>query len=338
MVGLIARVPWAVLLLIWLGLAVQSNAATKDTANMYAHAYERIWLWQRYNMAIAMETKDKKGKTIDQNEILPMIHQKGGREGIKNKHWDQATGKYEGPLHYNEFMVRLDDRPVDEHGIPPKITAPSGADDLERAAQELVDNRLTENLMVHQINDRFGQSGGGGKVNKGKKAAESRDEGRYQRLFSALNDQLLKWRNDEKSYAKIKEYDTMTKSLTERVVQLRIEDGQRFMLHHFDRTDGRGLDLGDKLVKYKEDSRVPGGPDYERLDLGKTWESYEEDVKNAISEATDEKVQIKNFKDFEAWVTDYGNPDGRFAKQTNASPTHFRTIQMWKAIDEGKTC
>ncbi|KAK1146886.1 hypothetical protein N8T08_002212 [Aspergillus melleus] len=77
---------------------------------------------------------------------------------------------------------------------------------------------------------------------------------------------------------------------------------------------------------------------YERLDLGKTWESYEEDVKEAINETTHKKVQIEIFKDFEAWVTDYGNPDGRFAAATNASPTHFRTIQMWKAIDESRSC
>lgn len=268
-----------------------------------------------------METKDKKGKTIDQNEILPINRQRGGEQGYKNMHWDQETGKREGPLHYNEFMLRLSGRPVNEKWRPPKITAPSGIDDLERAAQELVDNRLTSNLEVHQINDKFGQVGGGGKMNKGKsqksgkgggnkdkgkgkelEAAESRDDGRYQRLFSALNDQLIKWRSDEKSYAKIKGYDAMMKSLTNRVVQLRIEDGQRYMYQYFYGNNGRGLELKDNLVVYKEDSRVPGGPEYDRLDLGKTWESHEAEVKSAISKATDGNVQIKNFKDFEAWV------------------------------------
>lgn len=52
MFGLLARVSWAVLLLVWLGLTVQSDAATKETANMYSHAYERIWLWERYKMAV----------------------------------------------------------------------------------------------------------------------------------------------------------------------------------------------------------------------------------------------------------------------------------------------
>ncbi|PLB50085.1 hypothetical protein P170DRAFT_473660 [Aspergillus steynii IBT 23096] len=175
-------------------------------------------------------------------------------------------------------------------------------------------------------------------MDKEKDAAVSREDGRYQRLFSALNDQLVKWRSDEKSYAKIKGYDTMMKPLTNRVVQLRIEDGQRFMLQYFSRDDGLGLGLKDKLVKYKEDPRVPGGPDYERVDLGKTWESHEEDVKKAISKAMNGNVQIKSFKDFEAWVTDYGNPDGRFAEATKANPTHFRTLQMWKAIGDSKTC
>ncbi|EAU33974.1 predicted protein [Aspergillus terreus NIH2624] len=148
MPGLLARVPWTALLLLWLCLAILLDAGTKDTANMYAHAYERMWLWERYNMAIAMQTKDKEGKIIDQNEILPMKYKTGGEQGINNKHWDQETGTREGPLHYNEFMLRLDGVPTNERNLPPKITPPSGVDDLERAARELIDHHLTKNLKI----------------------------------------------------------------------------------------------------------------------------------------------------------------------------------------------
>ncbi|GES63907.1 hypothetical protein ATEIFO6365_0007059400 [Aspergillus terreus] len=323
---------------------------------MYAHAYERMWLWERYNMAVAMQTKDKEGKIIDQKEILPMTYRRGGEQGFNNQHWDQETGTREGPLHYNEFMLRVGGKPTNEKNLPPKITPPSSVDDLERAAQELIDHHLTKNLDVDQINPSFGKSGGGGKVNKGKgrkggsvkggsgggdneqkkAAAASRDDARYQRLFSALNEELIKWRGDETNYPKIKDWDTMMKPLTERIVQLRIEDSHRFMVTHFSRDDG--LNLGDKIVTTKEKSLVPGGPDYERLDLGQTWEKHEDDVKKAINRVTGGQVEIKTFKDFAAWVTDYGNPDGRFAEETKANPSHFKTLQMWKRIDEKGPC
>ncbi|RDW93970.1 uncharacterized protein DSM5745_01292 [Aspergillus mulundensis] len=358
MPGLLARVPLAALLLLWLCLALQSDAVTKRTANMYAHAYERIWLWERYQMAIAMQTKDKSGKLIEQREILPMNHVRGGDDGIKNRHWIQATNVYteNEPLHYNEFMLRVGGVSINDspNHIPPDITAPSGVDDLERAAEELVDNRLSDTMEIAKINDKFGQTGGGGKVNKAKKGqagkgesrrptkeeqeeeARNREDARYQRFIKALDDQLKKWRTTD-DYSKIKERDTLMKTVTDRVVKLRIEDGQRFMLNYFTGKNNLGLDgkvETDKNVK----SAVPGGPEYERLDLVKTWEEHKDDVKAAISKSTGGKVVIKTKKDFVKWVTEFGDPAGTFAKANAANPSHFQTIEMWKSIDENNPC
>ncbi|CAG8898519.1 unnamed protein product [Penicillium egyptiacum] len=293
-----------------------------------------------------METKDKKGKIINQKEILPYSEQKGQGER-NNRHLDEATGKREGSLHYNEFIHRLSGRPLVLEDLP-SLTAPSGVDSLEHAAEELVSKRLTENLALDQINKDSGKSTGGGRKGAGRGGSSrpptpatpvSRDDARYQRFFSGLNTQLEKWRGDSTNYPKIKDRDTVMKTLNDRIHNLRIEDGHRFIYEHFTKENKKGaLGLKDKVMTDYKVSLVPGGPDYQRLNLGETWAYYEDDIKKAIDRETGGKVKIASYKDFEDWVTDYGNPDGRFAKETAANPSHFKTLQMWKAIKQSNPC
>ncbi|BCS24970.1 uncharacterized protein APUU_41414A [Aspergillus puulaauensis] len=284
-----------------------------------------------------MQTKDDKGNIIHQKEILEIEPRPGGKMGKKNIHYDAATGKWEGPLDYNEFIQRLDGKETgpDVTNMP-KLKAPEGVDDLERAVKELIDDRRTAQLKIGLINERIGQSGGRGNMVAGAAGAQLRDDGKYQTLMSALNDQLVKWRRSN-DYDKIKARDTAMKALTDRVVQLRIEDGYRFMVDYF--TLDKHLGLGDKIVLDKDQkSLVPGGPDYDRLNLGETWKQHKKEVSAAIKKSTNGEVVIKRSKDFVEWVTDFGDPNGRFARETKASPSHFITLQMWRSINEMHPC
>lgn len=206
-----------------------------------------------------------------------------------------------GPLDYSEFIQRLDGKKTGPDATNmPKLKAPEGVDDLERAVKELVDDRRTAQLKIGLINGKIGQSGGRGNMDAGAAGARAREDGKYQVLMSALNDQLVKWRSSE-DYDKIKARDQAMKALTDRVVQLRIEDGHRFMVDYF--TMDKNLGLGDKTVLDKDQkSLVPGGPDYDRVNLGETWKQHKKEVSAAIKKSTNGEVVITKSRHFVEWV------------------------------------
>ncbi|EFQ99544.1 hypothetical protein MGYG_02557 [Nannizzia gypsea CBS 118893] len=316
MLSTIVRFSVLPLILAWLVLL----AAPVQADNFLSHAYERLWLWERYQIACAIEGPDK------QQSILPFKTQKG-QESKNNK----GTGP-DKMLTYTEFITRLDDKP-----LPPdvgKLTPPGDGRSVTDAVSELIKNKVTGELNIITIDpslrgknyNKPPESGGGKKpgTNGGSRSLyDPKDPYRtpYTVLFDKLENSLSKYRLDDKNKAVIDKHIENLKACSKATVQLRAEKTMDFVAKKLAApvADG-GLGIDVRLTW--KDSTIPGADKYPEIDFKETYEANKEKLKNA---------GFKNRKDVTDWVTRFGDP--KYAGKVEFGPgafSHFRTLVTWR--------
>ncbi|KAJ5529083.1 hypothetical protein N7527_002476 [Penicillium freii] len=241
-----------------------------------------------------------------QKLLLPYKKQKG-QVGLNNKHFI-SDKKREGPLHYNELMVRLKGEWLDPKDPNfPSLTEPRSADDLERSAQELYDQKFKGLIDIESANPAL----------QSKKAQDS--DKAYQKLFTLLNNQLVEWHTkhsiDFLSAAESKEgvegrFYSRNQRMTEigkRVVKLRIADGQDYLVRMMSGDKKGELGLSEKVKtdsgeeKWQSTVRtvdaktdVPGVPGYKSVDFVATYNDPKNNAKL--------KDKFPTVEDFSNWV------------------------------------
>ncbi|ODM23114.1 hypothetical protein SI65_00703 [Aspergillus cristatus] len=101
--------------------------------NFVAHVYERLYLWELYQVFRDVEEPHK------QQQILPFDTRKG-QVATNNR----ASG-VDGSLTDTEFMIRLNSQP-----LPAKVQLNGG--NIKEAAGKLLDNRFEKQLKAANAN------------------------------------------------------------------------------------------------------------------------------------------------------------------------------------------
>ncbi|KIL86411.1 hypothetical protein FAVG1_10240 [Fusarium avenaceum] len=243
----------------WLFLGFHQFAYCADPDNVLAHARERIWLWEMYNIFCDIEGADK------QDVIMPQT-----KHPFHYYHHISLENKVDGRLTYAEFMSDLQMKLLPGK-VDNSLVAPGGDGFKGPTVAEAVD-ALKKNGWAMGMNVLLVTSGRSndyteliGRVNK-----------KFQDYFDKLGD-------DPKWKRKLIEANSRTHQLSRDIVALRQQEHDRFVLTLLTREKdkegakkkGHGLGLTrDELVIEKVPSSVDGGPTHERVDFGQTMMNH----------------------------------------------------------------
>lgn len=295
-----------VLLFLW--LAFLTNLSHAD-GNYLAHAYERLWLWERYQIAmweppprltVAPANITWPSSSIEgaekQQDIFPFQRKRGGDTGRDNR----GSGR-KSTLSYSEFMWRLSDKSI-EHDLPvPQLKRPKSAKAIHDAAVELVDKKLTGNLKPVDIDPGLLTG------DDPKKDDSDPHRGQMSLLFDKLQLKLSMWRIKGEHANVIDPRLGKLKEISKAVLKLRREDSQRYVVKLFKKPinkDGLGLDEDDVVTETKT-SRVITGPEYEEVMVAETFSNNKDQLLKRFGNEED----LRDWVSFAIWLPFYRPPE-----------------------------
>ncbi|KAF2750972.1 hypothetical protein M011DRAFT_455933 [Sporormia fimetaria CBS 119925] len=295
-----------------LGLLNGVVGQAAGAGNIWAHAYERIWLWEMYDLFV------NKYEPAKQSMIFPQSNT--GHIGLRNK----GSGP-NGRLTYSEFMFRLQGGAVVQ-GRPPNV----GQHDLEafspsRAGYDGAAQRLKSVGYVTPV-ERPDQVDPTLKVYK--PDPEDPHKGAYTALVEKIDREFeIIFHGDEDFAIISRAKEQQLLGLAEKIIRIREEDTQRFLGEKFKEAP---KDANDKLrmgltkTVFDTVPSAAGGGTYQKVNVAATFQAYTK------PDGTLEGDLAKHFPHQGAmidWMTENGNPYS--GDWTEGSKRHWRLLKSW---------
>ncbi|GKU06117.1 hypothetical protein FLAG1_09323 [Fusarium langsethiae] len=248
---------WACIGWLFLGLLQLADCAAVD--NKLAHARERIWLWEMYDLFTDIEGADKQDVILPQNQKAKWAHR---------KHFS-LVNTVDGKLTYAEFMADLEKK-LTPDGVDKSLVAPNGEGLGNPTTEKAVDALKSKGWAMPMAVDQ---------VTSGRSNDYAELMGRVDKKFQAYYTDLG---NDNTWKRRLVETNMRTEKLSKEIVSLRKQEADEWLLKQMTRevdpagtpNDKKRYGLGlnrNELVVEKVTSTVPGATTYERVDLVQTF-------------------------------------------------------------------
>lgn len=269
-----------------------------------------------------------------QNMIFPQ--KKKGHKGTRNI----GTGPG-NRLTYDEFHWRANKGTLGQGLGGPTLAKPW--DDMSKAAVDLLDNNMSGNLIIEDMDQSF-------EPKKWKKDPQDMDAERYAKFIDKVEKQYSEFRMDSK-YEKhfTEKRKARLDELGNRIVKLRRLDSQDWIQKYFkgdppnppSKPNG-GLGLKDTVTTNVE-TGIDGLKDkYTQVNVAETLAKYTNDDGTLKD---DLKKHFPTQQSLIDWIDNQGNPSSgiTFSKE---SRSHFRSLTSWTTFQtkqamsptELKTC
>ncbi|KAH7096028.1 hypothetical protein FB567DRAFT_514042 [Paraphoma chrysanthemicola] len=286
-------------------------------ANWQSHVYERIYLWEMYDLFSEIKGPDNQ----------PIFKQNPKHPWPNNRNIGSGPN---GRLTYWEFQVRLQNKGLIPGTIPTSNDLPSPAGgNLDNAASGLLSKGYNGQLNIEFLDPSFK----GFKASKNDPHADS-----YQAFIDKVEKQYTELRKDsanDRYFGPAR--NKQVSDVANKIALLRRLDTQQWIVSYFkkappateeDKKKGKG-GLGlTNVVTRQVNSGIPVAPTFTQVDVPGTFAAY------TNPDGTLREELSKNFANQQAlidWIDNQGNPSSGI-DYADGSKSHWRAMKSWKIV------